>query len=78
MDEQSKATLEQILATEVAALTDAEKDFLRARRSYLNEEQKHVYAEVLADVPAAASTEEAASEEAPTPRRGRRATSDNE
>lgn len=49
MDEQSKATLDAILAQEPAALTDADKDFLRARRSYLSEEQKAVYAEVLAE-----------------------------
>jgi hypothetical protein len=47
MDEQSKKMLDDILAQEPAALTDADKAFLRARSSYLNEEQRSVYAEVL-------------------------------
>lgn len=49
MDAQSKAMLDEILAQEPAALTDADKAFLRARCSYLSEEQKAVYAEALAD-----------------------------
>jgi hypothetical protein len=49
MDEQSKATLDAILANEPAALTEADIAFLRARRSYLTEEQKAVYAEVLSE-----------------------------
>lgn len=57
MDEQSKSMLDEILAQEPAALTDADKAFLRARRSYLSEEQKAVYAEVLAEQPEAGSSE---------------------
>ncbi len=57
MDDTSKATLDEILAKEPAALTDADKDFLRARRSYLNGEQQAVYAEVLAEQPEAGSSE---------------------
>lgn len=49
MDETSRQVLDEILAQEPAALTDADKDFLRARRSYLTEEQRHVYADVLAE-----------------------------
>ena len=79
MDEQSKATLDAILATEPAALTDADKDFLRARRSYLSEEQKAVYADVLADQPQAEASVSAESEaEQPAPRRGRRASAESE
>ena len=44
--------LDEILAQEPAALTDADKAFLRARRSYLTEEQRAVYAEALAEGPA--------------------------
>lgn len=51
MDEQSRKMLDEILAQEPAALTDADKAFLRARRSYLSEEQKAVYAEALAEQP---------------------------
>lgn len=49
MDEQSKATLDAILAQEPAALSESDKGFLRARRSYLTEHQMSVFAEVLAD-----------------------------
>jgi hypothetical protein len=51
MDEQSQKMLDEILAQEPAALTDADKAFLRARSSYLNEEQRSVYAEVLSEQP---------------------------
>lgn len=51
MDPKSKEMLDEILAKEPAALTDSDKGFLRSRRSYLNEEQRTVYAEILADVP---------------------------
>lgn len=65
MDAQSKETLDAILATEPAALTDADKAFLRARRSYLSEEQKAVYADVLAEQPEEASSEESQPESEP-------------
>lgn len=48
MDQESQKMLDQILAKEPAALTDEDKAFLRARSSYLNEEQQAVYSEVLA------------------------------
>lgn len=47
MDQESQKMLDQILAKEPVALTDDEKSFLRARSSYLNEEQRVVYGEVL-------------------------------
>lgn len=49
MDDQSRATLDAILAQEPAALSESDKAFLRARRSYLNAEQVDRFAEVLAD-----------------------------
>ena len=58
MDEQSRKMLDEVLAQEPAALTDADKDFLRARRSYLTEEQRHVYAEVFSEQPEAVSSKE--------------------
>jgi hypothetical protein len=65
MDPQSKATLDAILATEPAALTDADKDFLRARRSYLSEEHRAVYADVLAEQSEAESSEESQADSEP-------------
>jgi hypothetical protein len=49
MDEQSRKRLDEILAKEPVALTEHDKGFMRARRSYLTEEQKAVFAEVLAE-----------------------------
>ena len=46
MDNQSKAKLDEILRKEFAALTPGDKDFLRARESYLTADQKAAYAEV--------------------------------
>jgi len=63
MDQESQAMLDAILAKEPAALTDEDKAFLRARRSYLNTEQRTIYAEVLADVPGEPATEEAKTDE---------------
>lgn len=57
MDEQSRKTLDEILAKEPAALTEADEAFMRARRSYLSEEQKAVFADVLAEAPEAPSDE---------------------
>jgi hypothetical protein len=50
MNPESQIEFDRIVATEPAALSDADKEFIRARRSYLSEEQKAVYAEVLAEV----------------------------
>ena len=69
MDEQSRKTLDEILAKESAALTDADKGFMRARRSYLTEEQKAVFADVLAEAPADDVSEDV---EAAKPRKGRK------
>ena len=46
MDEKSQAKLDEILRKEQAALTEGDKDFLRARESYLTPAQKEQYAEV--------------------------------
>lgn len=51
MDEQSKATLEAILATDVNALTDEDRAFLRARRSYIPLHLQETYASVLDEAP---------------------------
>lgn len=59
MDEQSRATLDAILAQEPAALTEEDKAFLRARRSYLSTVQADRYEEVLSEV----TTEEQTSPE---------------
>ena len=69
MDAKSKEMLDAILAKEPAALTDADKAFLKARRSYLNEEQRHVYAEALAQQPEA---------EQPKVRRGHKSSEESE
>jgi hypothetical protein len=49
MDEQSKRMLEKIVAKEVSSLSDADKAFLRARRSYLSPLEEKRFAEVLKD-----------------------------
>ena len=81
MDAQSKAMLDEILAQEPAALTDADKAFLRARRSYLTEEHRHVYAEAL-EQPEAEQADEASKEseavEQPRTRRGRKTSEESE
>jgi len=58
MDSQSQARLDEICSKEVAALTESDKDFLRARSSYLSDENRLRYAEVLGeDRPSAGTTE---------------------
>lgn len=47
MDLQSKETLEIILQKDKASLTTEELGFLMARRSYLNEEQRAKYADLI-------------------------------
>ena len=46
MDEKSQAKLDEILKKEQAALTEGDKDFLRAREAYLSDGQKETYSEV--------------------------------
>jgi hypothetical protein len=72
MDEQSKKMLDEILAKEPAALTDSDKAFLQARSSYLSEEQRSVYAEVLADQQEAAEEAQTSTEEE-TPKKAKKA-----
>ncbi|HKQ06130.1 MAG TPA: hypothetical protein VJ464_13425 [Blastocatellia bacterium] len=50
MDEQSQKVLAEIVAKEPVSLTESEIEFLRARRSYLSEEQRAVYKEFLAEL----------------------------
>tara|TARA_B100000508_G_scaffold138892_1_gene135840 strand:+ start:203 stop:505 length:303 start_codon:yes stop_codon:yes gene_type:complete len=49
LDTQSKETLEVILAKDKTSLTEDERRFLRARRSYLNDEQTERFAKILGD-----------------------------
>jgi hypothetical protein len=69
MDELSKTRLAEITAKSQADLTEADAAFLRARRSYLTEEQCAVYADALRGVElteaAAAAPAEDQSESAP-------------
>jgi len=43
MNDEARTALNEILSKEPAALTEDERDFLMARRSYLTEEQKVNY-----------------------------------
>jgi hypothetical protein len=47
MDSQSQQQLDTILKKEVTALTPSDIDFLRARASYLTQDQNEAYAHVL-------------------------------
>ena len=47
MDTQSQERLAAIIATGPDAITAADAEFLRARRSYLNEEQRAIFASAL-------------------------------
>ena len=47
MDQASQDKLNEILEKEILALTNGEKEFLKARRDYLSEVQKEVFSEVL-------------------------------
>lgn len=82
MDEQSKATLDQIVVKEPAALSESEIAFLRARRSYLTEHQKSVFAEFLIEEqPAAEQGEETPADETKTdeaPKKGRKSKTEDE
>ena len=52
MDQESANKLQEITSHEPAALSESDKDFLRARRAYLNEDQRVVFADVLGENPA--------------------------
>jgi len=52
MDPKSQETLDNILTKSLEALTEDDKAFLRARRSYLNKSQIETYEDVLSEVPA--------------------------
>ncbi len=47
MDKQSQKRFDELVAREPAALTEADIFFLRARASYLNEDQKAKFADIL-------------------------------
>lgn len=65
MNPEAQTELDRILAIEPNAMSEAEAGFLRARRSYLSEEQKAVYADVLKEVADTAKASSAGSEEDP-------------
>lgn len=81
MNPESQEVLKSILANEPAALSEGDIAFLRARRSYLSEEQLAVYASVLEEQPVsetapadgAASQDVETAAEQPRVRRVRRA-----
>jgi len=53
MNQEAREALNAILAKDPTDLTDEDKAVIRARNSYLTEEQKAVHAEVLGEQPAA-------------------------
>lgn len=52
MDQKAQAYLASLVTKDVAELNDYQKAFLRARRSYLTDEQTEKFASVLNDKPA--------------------------
>jgi uncharacterized protein (DUF1778 family) len=67
MDELSKKQLAEITAKSAGDLTEADAAFLRARRSYLTEEQCATFAAALDYPSEPAPTAEPQTEEAPAP-----------
>ena len=55
MDQLSQEKLAQITAKDLGSLTETDIEFLRARSSYLSEEQRAVFKEVLGDEPQASN-----------------------
>jgi hypothetical protein len=66
MNDEARAELDRILALEPAALTDADRAFLSARRDYLSEDQRTVFG-----VDEAPATAEETSTEEPEQTRAR-------
>jgi hypothetical protein len=64
MNQEARAELDRILSLEPAALTDADRAFLSARRDYLSEDQKAVYG--VSEAPVVEASE---AEEAPKPKK---------
>ncbi len=50
MNKDAQELFDRLVKLDVAELTAEDKDFLRARRNYMNSEQKRVYADVIKDV----------------------------
>lgn len=71
MDQASQIEFDRIVALDPEALTDAEKDVLRARRSYLTEEQRAKFASVLSEKPAKAGDDRAEAPAEETPRKAK-------
>jgi hypothetical protein len=64
MNPEAKAELDRILSLDKGELSESDMGFLRARRSYLTEEQKVVYADILGTTETAPEPEE----KAPSPK----------
>ena len=47
MDEYSQKEFDRIIKLEIAALSESDKRFLRARQSYLSPKEKDIYQEIL-------------------------------
>ena len=60
MNEASRKMLDEILAKDIGELTDEDRAIIRARASYLTEEQRHNYADVLAEGQVSTEVEEVA------------------
>jgi len=75
MNIEAQQELDRILGLDPNELTEYEVGFLRARRSYLSEEQKAVYADVLSEVaetPVGATSESEHSEPAEKPAKSKK------
>jgi len=70
MDQKTQEVFDEILALDKDQLTEEQRQFLMARRSYLNEMQRKHYADLIEAHEAAA--EEAAGEAEAKPKRGKK------
>jgi len=70
MDQETKDILEGILKMDKESLSEEQKSFLLARRSYLNDEQRKRYADLIeAHEAAVEAAEEAAGDEDEKPKK---------
>lgn len=58
MDSQTQELFENIIGKDPSSLTEGDKEFIRARSSYLNEEQEVKFKDVLSEKPAKEDSEE--------------------
>lgn len=50
MNEEAQKIFDKLVTLSVSELTPEDRGFLKARRTYMNDEQKRIYATVIADV----------------------------